>query len=603
MLRHPLLATFVSSRWAARLAAEGTTDAPTWAMALGSGTFPAPPDVVARRFVDLAGDARRSRRALDLLEGVLTETIGNPSPQAAWWGWFGELHGSLSALLPGSEDLRLAMAFDDGELASAAFDEADLEADRAGARPVQRVVDALVETARRAVPCDRCEFRSDIATEEVADEDGLAFAARAVVRGGGIAGTLEMCRDTEPFDGREKAFLHAVAAEAGFALEAFALADRSRLQANSLALLYQVSCQLQVGLDLETVLSAACGAVCTIVRAERAVVLELRADGSLARLASHHMAVRVGPELGQRGLATSLAKKALATRGPVVASVDELAREVGPDVLERLGVRRSLGCVPLRAAGQPVGLVFFDRTGRQFDLGRGESENCETVANLAALAIERVRLHHAAKETARLHERERIAHELHDSVSQQLFRVGIELRRLAESDPVRAGELDVARGLLADASAHLRRAVREELPARAREALADEVRGVCAAFAVRASTPCDCEVSLPAEPPEALALLVERFAAEALMNVEKHAGATYVRVEVGRRDMALIATVADDGVGWHPQALDAGGSGLRALRDEAWQWGGELTLESSQYRGAAVSLSLPWVVRGDRPRS
>src|SRR5581483_11257617 len=111
----------------------------------------------------------------------------------------------------------------------------------------------------------------------------------------------------------------------------------------------------------------------------------------------------------------------------------------------------------------------------------------------------------AAEEAARLHERERIARELHDSVAQQLFRLGIELRRVAESDDGTARELEEARQLLADASGRLRRAVREELPGPGRERLADELRALCSAFEVRTGIRCTCRPALPSEPPSPLA--------------------------------------------------------------------------------------------------
>ncbi|HEX4979016.1 MAG TPA: GAF domain-containing protein [Acidimicrobiales bacterium] len=581
-----VLATYVASRWTSHLDAAGLEQPSAWGLTLGSGSVPESAPLVARRVLELSQDQSTTRLALDALESALIDAVGPPSQDSLWWRWLGELHATVNMAVGGAADLRLAMAFDAGEL----------QGDR-GVSPVQRVGDALVETARRALRCDACEFviGAGADADRLEVTDGYRFDLRAEVHGGGVAGTLVVARASRSFDRQERAFLHALAAEAGFALDAFALADHARNQAESLGLLYQVSCQLQVDLDLESVLGAVCEAVCTIVGAERAVILELRPDGSLARVGSYRMEVAVEPELGQRGLATSLAKRALSETGPVVVGVDDLAAEVGQAVLERLGVRRSLGCVPLRAAGEPVGLVFFDHSGRRFTLDQAQRENCQTVGNLAALAIERVRLHHAAKETARLQERERIARELHDSVAQQLFRVGLELRRVAERDAGVGGEIETSRRLLADASAHLRQALHDDLPVGRRAHLTDEVRAQCAAFTVRTGIACTCTVDLPVEPPEPLAALVCRFAGEALTNVEKYADAHRVSVDIRQGDMALVAVVADDGRG--PTEADGGSSGISSLQREASSWGGDVTLARRPTGGAELALSLPWVAR------
>ena len=104
------------------------------------------------------------------------------------------------------------------------------------------------------------------------------------------------------------------------------------------------------------------------------------------------------------------------------------------------------------------------------------------------------------------------------------------------------------------------------------------------ALALRAPVPVELQ-RLPdrrlAEPVEAAAYYV---VAEALANVQKHAGASRVTVRATAGDQALAVEVVDDGVG----GADEGGEGLRGLADRVEALGGRLTLDEPGGRGNAA---------------
>jgi signal transduction histidine kinase len=89
-----------------------------------------------------------------------------------------------------------------------------------------------------------------------------------------------------------------------------------------------------------------------------------------------------------------------------------------------------------------------------------------------------------------------------------------------------------------------------------------------------------------------------RVVQEALANVAKHADASTARVWGEREGAMVVIAVADDGVGFDPQAAseraDATGHlGLRSMAERIQTAGGRLELSSRPYQGTQVVLRLP----------
>lgn len=398
--------------------------------------------------------------------------------------------------------------------------------------------------------------------------------------------------DPRPTSGASVGLLHG-------ASEGPQLELQARQRATALRALSDVSFQLQSTLDLAVVLDEICASFCAVARCERAAIAELARDGALRAVAARNLVAEELATLARPGIETDLAREAIATRALVVGEADRLQSQIAPEVLESLNVRGPLACIALFAADEPVGLVFFDRMGGDLALTVEDAGHCETLANLAGLAIQRGRLHRAAQEAARLEERARIAQDLHDSVAQAIFRAGIELRRFSEKWPQHAEALRCARENVSDAGARLRDAINSEgvgtLPTVVME---ERVRVLATAFAARTGCSCVVRVDLPAEPADGLATLLERFVAEGLVNVEKHSGASKASIEVRYLRGRLSAAIDDDGRGLVDGPARGGRSnqfGLRWLRAETRRWGGTIRLGRSSLGGSQLRLSAPWV--------
>jgi signal transduction histidine kinase len=262
------------------------------------------------------------------------------------------------------------------------------------------------------------------------------------------------------------------------------------------------------------------------------------------------------------------------------------------------GVVRSVVGVPIQIGGQVFG-VFGVNYSRPRRFSDDEIRLFQALAQRAALAIENARLYEQAQQAAAMEERQRLARDLHDSVTQSLY----SLTLLAEAGRRQAGMGDLGR-----TQRHLERlgetaqqALREmrllvyelrplELEAAGlASALQQRLESVERRSGVEVRLLVEGEVNLPAAVEEGL----YRVAQEALNNALKHARATSVTVTVHTAGERAELTVADDGRGFDPEAVhDRGGLGLVGIRERAQRLGGALTIESAPDRGTRVSLRL-----------
>lgn len=183
-------------------------------------------------------------------------------------------------------------------------------------------------------------------------------------------------------------------------------------------------------------------------------------------------------------------------------------------------------------------------------------------------------------------ERRRIQRNLHDGAQQRITAVLLNLGRLRET-PENSNAL---LGLSIDELAASLQEIRE-LASGLHPALLSE-RGLPAALqALALRTP--ITVTVAAVPEERLPQRVEAAAyyvvAEALANVQKHAGASKASVKATTQEGELLVEVEDDGAG----GADAEGSGLRGLADRVEALGGRLELESPPEGGTRLSALIP----------
>lgn len=209
-------------------------------------------------------------------------------------------------------------------------------------------------------------------------------------------------------------------------------------------------------------------------------------------------------------------------------------------------------------------------------------------------------LRRQAAELAASNERATLARELHDSVTQALFSMGLtarSLEMLLESDPAAARrKLAELRELQRDALAEMRALIFELRPASLeQDGLVQALRNHAAA--VRGRTGLDVRVDVEPDPFERAPLAVEealyRIAQEALHNVVKHARASSVRIALSRSPSGIGVAVEDDGEGFDPTRVESGHLGLTGMRQRAELAGGELQVVSHQGKGTRIEAFAP----------
>jgi PAS domain S-box-containing protein len=253
--------------------------------------------------------------------------------------------------------------------------------------------------------------------------------------------------------------------------------------------------------------------------------------------------------------------------------------------------------VPLVSRSRVLGAINFGyRQGQQ--PSEDERVFLEAVADQGAVAVENVRLFAEAGGKAALEERQRLARELHDSVSQALYGIALgtkTARTLLKRDPEGAADpLDYVLSLAEAGLAEMRALIFELRP----ESLKTE--GLVAALekqttALKARHEIEVEATLCEEPEASLEAkeATYRIAQEALHNTVKHGRANKVEIKMECDPARITLELSDDGVGFDMRDDFPGHLGLRSMRERASRLGGTLEVETAPGRGTRICARIP----------
>jgi len=220
------------------------------------------------------------------------------------------------------------------------------------------------------------------------------------------------------------------------------------------------------------------------------------------------------------------------------------------------------------------------------------------LADQAAMAAANARLLAAAREKIALEERQRLARDLHDSVSQSLY--GIQLAASTARERLDHNPAEVIQPI--DHVLQLAEAGQAEMRALIFELRPDslETEGLVTNLdmhikAVRARTGMAGETVIRDEPeaPTEVKQALYRIAQEALHNTVRHASAQHVDVRLEARPSTVVMEIADDGVGFDPEGPYPGHLGLRSMRERALAVGGSLEVSSSRGHGTRIVVRVP----------
>lgn len=369
----------------------------------------------------------------------------------------------------------------------------------------------------------------------------------------------------------------------------------TRQTLRSLEALYQADEKLYASLELDQVLQALADVCVDLLGADKSCIL-------IWDETHQHLITRA-----QRGFTSQFVQVMNAYSGhgliahaarsgeTVVVQDTHQDERVARQITDQEGIRAFMH-IPIRLNGELFG-VFSINNLHPNTLGHEEQRAFGSLARRAAIAIRNARLYTQAQGKAALEERQKLARDLHDSVSQAIYGIVLGVRsakaQLAQYPEQVPATLDFVLKLAEAATAEMRALIFELRPDSLQQ------QGLVAALSKQAAVMRSrhgflVEIHLCAEPPlapEAKEALY-RVAQEALNNIVKHAQARKVHLRLQQQEGRVELEIRDDGVGFDSLREYPGHLGLVSMRERIERLGGSFWLESATGAGTTVRAVL-----------
>jgi signal transduction histidine kinase len=446
-------------------------------------------------------------------------------------------------------------------------------------------------------------------TRSVVSESGFcSLAVTPLVSRGRVLGTLfVLSRDEASFLPEDVELLTALGGQIGLAVENARFLEAEQHRAEQFRVIAEVGRRISLTLDMDQAL----GQLTRLVQ---------QAFGyyhvGIGLVDGDEVVYRIGagslwddPEFKFRPARLKVGEQGFA--GWVAASGETLlAPDVSKDpryVLMQGSQARSELTVPIIVKSRVIGVldVQSDRLNAFDDT---DVTVLQSVAHQAGAAIENARLREQAQQAAVMEERQRLARELHDAVTQTLFSASLIAEAVPtsyQSDPEEGQRLltelqQLTRGALAE----MRTLLLELRPAVVAEAsLQDLLRQLAEAATGRMGALVSVAVEGDCALPRDVHIALYRIAQEALNNVVKHARASQAEVRMrclptpGAGSIEL--QVRDNGRGFQPKEVTPEHLGLSIMRERAAATGARLTIESMS--GLGTSVTVVWPADSEAP--
>jgi signal transduction histidine kinase len=260
---------------------------------------------------------------------------------------------------------------------------------------------------------------------------------------------------------------------------------------------------------------------------------------------------------------------------------------------------RSFLGVPIVSRNGVIGAFYLTEKHSADEFDETDQEMIQMLAAHAAIAIENARLYEQSRELSIVEERNRLARELHDSVTQKLFGLVLSAEAavmLLERDADEAKE-EVRRlqALAQEALDELRSLVFELRPASIEdEGLATALRKHVDVLRRVERREIKLELSGNSKRKPEVEREVLRIAQEALQNALRHARAETIEVRLRSDEGRLRLAVSDDGVGFDPAApaVRSRRLGLTSMEERAEAIGGALRIDSRPGAGTTIEVEV-----------
>ena len=487
-----------------------------------------------------------------------------------------------------------------------------------GRRPAPVVADLIKKSVQRREPILVEDWGERTPSMRALEAEGFETPPEAVGHGrsaqcvplfvkGGVSGALYLLHPTPGYYTQQQAGLAmAFGQQVATAIENVRLYAQTRQHELELATLLEISRTVSSTLELRPLLGVILDQLKTVVDYSGAGIY-LGPDADEYRLHEYRGPLPREEVVGQRlspGVATII-RKAIARSGPVIVEdwgehtplMITTAGVALPPGLELVGPGRALLWLPIVVRGAIAGALGVGHPRPGYYTER-HGQLAMAFAQQVGSALENARLYEEAQGKAVLVERQRLARELHDSVSQVLYSIALNAASavaLGTRDPERAAALERDVHELAGVGLAEMRALIFELRPESleQEGLVSALHKQAEAAQARHGFAVNINVAEEPAVPLAAKEALYRIAQEALQNAAKHAHAKTVELTLERQRSELILRVKDDGRGFNPKRTFPGHLGLHSMRERMAGVGGKLEIQSSRGRGTSIQARIP----------
>ncbi|MFC0332703.1 histidine kinase [Paenibacillus sepulcri] len=220
------------------------------------------------------------------------------------------------------------------------------------------------------------------------------------------------------------------------------------------------------------------------------------------------------------------------------------------------------------------------------------------VASLQKLSTEKAEMGEQLKKSAIVEERQRLARELHDAVSQQLFAISLMTSALVESADLNAEkprkQIEMVEKMAGNAQNEMRALLRQLRPATLEgKSLKEGLEELLEEMADKQSLTIRSEIELVEGLPKGVEDHLFRITQEGLSNILRHSEATSATVRLGLYNHQVHLRITDNGIGFNRDAAKSSSYGLKTVQERANEIGGVATVVSSPGKGTQVDVKVP----------
>jgi len=250
-----------------------------------------------------------------------------------------------------------------------------------------------------------------------------------------------------------------------------------------------------------------------------------------------------------------------------------------------------------------LGLDELGELGWQFNRLGARWE--EQVASLQRLSTHNVELGEQLRQAAVIEERQRLARELHDAVSQQLFAIAMTtaaIKRMVTLHPERAAQqIELVEEMAAAAQAEMRALLLHLRPATLQDkSLREAVYELLEELSQKQALSISWEIEEVLDLPTGIEDHLFRILQEALSNILRHARAKTIFVKLFTLQGQVRLRIVDDGIGFDPEDEKLTSYGLSSMRERVNEVGGALDIYSAPGKGTQIEVRIPLMFETSR---